>query len=103
MEHFIADASAATTANLASAAAFKIFTRKVGEEGQEVWVTPESTVGEIKAQRCLKGYSLRFNRYSRRCLNANVKMTDLGVQAGETIAVYRTVYHRRTRRRRLRL
>ena len=76
-----------------TAAAFKVFIRKVGEEGQEVEVTPESTVGEIKAQQGLKGYSLRFKRYTHRsgmlrhpC--ANVKMTDLGVKAGETILAH---------------
>ena len=64
------------------AAAFKVFVRKVGEEGQEVEVTPDTTVRKIKAQHGLKRYFFRFNGLWH---NNAKKMTDLGVEAGETI------------------
>ena len=69
--------------------AFKVFVHKVGEEGQEVEVTPESTVGEIKALQGLKGYCFYFE--GTRWAN-KAKMTDLGVKAGENI----TAVKRRT-------
>jgi hypothetical protein len=67
-------------------AAFKVFIRQSGEEGKEVEVTPETTVGEIKAQKSLKGYAFRF----KGSWNDSSKMVDLGIKAGETINVFKT-------------
>ena len=66
-------------------AAFNIFIRKAGEEGQEVEVTPQTTVGEIKAKR-LKGYAVRFKGPWK----DGAKMADLGIKDGETINMCKT-------------
>ena len=66
----------------AGSSSFKISVRKVGEEPQEVFVTPATTVAEIKAEKGLKGYVF--------CFKGNRKVTDtmstLGVQPGDTIS-----------------
>ena len=67
-------------------AAFNIFIRKAGEEGQEVEVTPQTTVGEIKAKHCLKGYAVRFKGPWK----DGAKMADLGIKDGETINMCKT-------------
>ena len=64
-------------------AAFTIFIRKVGEEGQEVEVTPETTIGELKAQQGLKGYGFRFKGPWK----DSAKIADIGIKAGETLNV----------------
>ena len=69
-------------------AAFTVFTRKVGEEGQDLEVKPETTVGEIKAQQGLKGYALYFKGRWK----DSAKMKDLGIQSGDIISACKTGY-----------
>ena len=64
-------------------ATFPNFIRKVGEEPLKVDFTPETTVGDIKAQHDLKGHAFRFKGPWK----DNSKMVDLGIKAGETINV----------------
>ena len=70
----------------AESSSFKMFVRKVGEDPQEVFVTPTTTVAEIKTQKGLKGYVF--------CFKGNRTVTDtmrtLGVQAGDTISAINT-------------
>ena len=66
---------------------FKISLRKVGEECQEVEVTSETTVREIKAGQDLKGYGFRFKGPRK----DSATMADLGIKVGETIHVCKTV------------
>ena len=65
---------------------FKIFVRKVGEDPQEVFVTPTTTVAEIKAQKGLKGYVLCFKGHRK----VADTMSTLGIQAGDTISAINT-------------
>ena len=69
-------------------AAFAVFIRKVGEGPLEVEVTPEVTVGELKANNDLKGYAARFKGPWK---DGNT-MADLRIKTGETTNVCKTSY-----------
>ena len=67
-------------------ASFTIFIRKPGEDKEEMVVTRETTVADVKALKGLKGHVL--------CFRGNRKdgdtMAILGIAAGETINVCKT-------------